>query len=111
MSSPLPDFGVPAPASPGRLAPDRAAAEDLARLLRALADPTRIQLLALMHGAGPEGATVKELTDALTFRQPTISHHLRILLEEGVVRKEQAGRQTWYSIAPEHAESISDLLR
>ncbi|GAA1677820.1 hypothetical protein GCM10010977_29340 [Citricoccus zhacaiensis] len=107
----MPEFDAPAPTSHGHLAPDRSTAENLARMLRALADPTRIQLLALMNGAGPEGTTVKELTDALTFRQPTISHHLRILLDEGIVCKSQTGRQTWYSIAAEHAGSISDLLR
>lgn len=90
---------------------DRDAAEAIARTLRAVADPTRIQLLALVLGAPNAEATVGELAEALGLRQPTVTHHLGILAEDGVIVKAQRGRQVWVSIAPERLASVEDLLR
>ncbi|WP_051317609.1 ArsR/SmtB family transcription factor [Arthrobacter sp. CAL618] len=90
---------------------DRASAEVLARTLRALADPTRIQLLSMIIGSTGGRVSVKELVDQLNFSQPTISHHLRIMYDEGILDREQSGRKVWYSIASAYRTSISDLLR
>lgn len=89
---------------------ERTAAEELARALRAIADPTRIQVLSVLAGSPDGEATVQTLTDGLGLRQPTISHHLRIMLEDGLVVREQRGRNVWYAIAPDRLESITDLL-
>ena len=89
---------------------ERGTAEELARTLRAIADPTRIQLLSILAGSPDGEATVQTLTDGMGLRQPTISHHLRIMLEDGLVIREQRGRKVWYAIAPERRASISDLL-
>ncbi|MHA7248425.1 ArsR/SmtB family transcription factor [Arthrobacter tecti] len=90
---------------------DRPSAEVLARTLRAVADPTRIQLLSMLVGS-PEGrATVKDLVVQLEFRQPTISHHLKIMFDEGILDKVQSGRQVRYSISARYRPTIEDLLR
>ncbi len=89
----------------------REAAEALARTLRAVADPTRLQLLSLIERTENHEATVGELTTGLGLRQPTISHHLRVMVEDGLLRREQRGRNAWYSVTPERRTEINDLLR
>lgn len=59
------------------------AAEDLAFTLKVLADPTRLKILAMLHANDPMSVT--ELTAKLPLSQPTVSHHLRILDEAGLV--------------------------
>lgn len=56
-------------------------------LLRVVSVPTRLQLLSLIHHSVDGRARVVDLTAALQFRQPTISHHLRVLDEAGVVER------------------------
>ncbi len=89
----------------------RGAAEDLARTLRAIADPTRLQVLSIILGAENGEATVGELASALGFSQPTVTHHLRIMVEDGLLVREPRGRQVWHSIAPDRRTAILDLLR
>lgn len=90
---------------------DRSAAEELARTLRAVADPTRLQLLSMIVGSPGGEATVGDLAEGLGLRQPTVTHHLRILVEDGLLVRDPRGRQVWMSIAEERRESIMDLLR
>lgn len=87
----------------------RPAAERLARTLRLVADPTRLQLLSMINGSSE--VTVSELTEHLGLRQPTISHHLRLMFEDGLLVREQRGRHVWYAIAPDRRADIADLLR
>lgn len=89
----------------------RPAAERLARTLRLVADPTRLQLLSMINGSPGGEVTVGELTGHLGLRQPTISHHLRLMLEDGLLTREQRGRHMWYAIAPDRRDDIADLLR
>lgn len=90
---------------------ERGVAESLARSLRAVADPTRLRLLSMIVRAPDEEVTVGELATALDFAQPTITHHLRILVDEGVLLREQRGKYVWHSIAPDRKAAIIDLLR
>lgn len=90
---------------------DRGSAERLARTLRAVADPTRLQVLSLLNDASDGEATVRDLVEPLGLRQPTISHHLRIMFEEGLLSREQRGREVYYAIAPDRRGEIADLLR
>lgn len=99
---------VPGP-SGGAL--ERSAAEQLARTLRAIAHPTRLQLLSIIFASAEGRSTVSELTEPLGLSQPTISHHLKIMTEDGLLDREQRGRNVWYSIALDRVEAISDLLR
>lgn len=89
----------------------RAQAEEIARTLKAVADPTRIQILAIVAGAPSGETTVGELADALGLRQPTITHHLRILIDDGLLTREPRGRQVWVSISPERWRDVRDVLR
>lgn len=89
---------------------DRDSAELLARTLRAVADPTRLQVLSLLTQSPAGEAVVGDLAEKLGLRQPTVSHHLRIMHEDGLVVREQRGRNVWYSITPDRRASITDLL-
>jgi ArsR family transcriptional regulator len=76
-------------------------AERLAAALRVLADPARLRLLSLI-GSDPEGeACVCDLTVPLGLSQPTVSHHLKVLTEAGLVGREQRGRWVYYWLLPE----------
>ena len=112
VPSAAPD-GVPRPApansTTGPLT--RTAAETLAKTLRMVADPTRLQLLSMINGSPGQEVTVGELTQHLGLRQPTISHHLRLMFEDGLLDREQRGRHVWYSIAKDRRDAIADLLR
>ncbi|MCU1579552.1 MAG: hypothetical protein JWP19_1756 [Rhodoglobus sp.] len=99
----------PAPARPGLL--ERAAAEQIARNLRAMADPTRVQILSLIVEAPAGRRPVTELADELGLSQPTVSHHLRIMTEEGLLERVQEGRQAWYSLVPSRAADVFDSVR
>lgn len=89
---------------------DRDSAEVLARTLRAVADPTRLQLLSLLIGSPAGEEVVGDLVETLGLSQPTVSHHLRIMLDDGLLTREQRGRKVWYSIAPDRRTAIADLL-
>lgn len=90
---------------------DRSTAEQLARTLRAVADPTRLQVLSLLNAAPNGEAVVRDLVEPLGLRQPTISHHLRIMFEEGLLTREPRGREVVYAIAADRRAEIADLLR
>lgn len=89
----------------------REAAERIARSLRALADPTRVQLLALIVESSDGRRSVTELADALGLTQPTVSHHLRVMADEGLVDRTQVGRLAWYSITPTRLGEVVDAMR
>lgn len=78
--------------------------------LALIADPTRARMLSLIL-ARPDGrATVTELAAELGLRQPTVSHHAKALHDEGVLVRTPEGRRAWYSVAPDQAERVADLL-
>lgn len=90
---------------------DRATAEGLARLLKAVADPARLQLLALIKSSPSGESCVCDLTVPLALSQPTVSHHLRILTDAGLLRREGRGTWAWYSVNEDRLRELSDLLR
>ena len=110
MASPAPQRD-PAAADPPQQRLDRADAERIARTLRAVADPTRLQLLSMILGSPLGESLVGELADELGLTQPTVSHHMRIMFGDGLLTREQRGRQVWYSIAADRLPDITDLLR
>jgi ArsR family transcriptional regulator len=88
----------------------RADAQRLAGLLKAVADPARLRLLSLIQSA-PEGeASVSDLTEPLGLSQPTVSHHLRILTEAGLLEREKRGVWAYYRLVPSAIAAIADLL-
>ena len=89
---------------------DRASAEDLARLLKAVADPARLQLLALVRaGEGGESCAC-DLTEPLGLSQPTVSHHLKVLTEAGRLAREQRGTWAWFRVVPERLAEIGAVF-
>lgn len=97
---------------PGTAEPlSRSAAESLSKTLKLVADPTRLQLLSMISGSPGREVTVGELTTHLGLRQPTISHHLRLMFDDGLLTREQRGRHVWYAISPDRHDDIADLLR
>src|SRR5487761_97083 len=87
-----------------------AEAEDLAPLFKAIADPVRLRLLSLIacHEGGE--ACVCDLTGALELTAPTISHHLKVLREAGLIGSERRGTWVYYWINPEALARLSALL-
>ena len=108
MAIPTRDADGPLAASRGV---DREAAEGIARSLKVLADPTRVQLLGMVADSPGGRALVGQLATTLGLRQPTVSHHMRLLLEEGVLEREQEGRVVWYSVAPDRQAEVGEFLR
>lgn len=79
--------------------------------LAALADPVRLRIVSML-AAAPEGTACGcDLEAPLGIAQPTVSHHLRILRQAGLVAGERRGRWVHYRLVPERLEEISDLLR
>jgi ArsR family transcriptional regulator len=77
---------------------DRDEAERLAVMLKAIADPTRLQIFRIIERAPAGEACVCDLADCLGFRQPTVSHHLKIMTEAGLLNRERRGTWAWYSV-------------
>jgi ArsR family transcriptional regulator, arsenate/arsenite/antimonite-responsive transcriptional repressor len=87
-----------------------AAAADLAKAFKALGDPVRLRLLSLI-AAHPGGEVcVCELTDSFDVTGPTISHHLKVLREAGLIDCERRGTWVYYWIVPPALAALSQLL-
>ena len=89
---------------------DEASAAALADGLKVIADPARLRLLSLIAAAAPTGACACDLVGPLGRSQPTISHHLAVLVEAGLLRRERRGRWAWYSVVPERLEVLRSAL-
>jgi ArsR family transcriptional regulator len=89
---------------------DRDQAEELTRLLKAIADPTRLQILSLINAQADGSACVCDLADAINVSQPTISHHLKILSSVGLLEREKRGTWAWYSINQQQWSSLADVV-
>jgi ArsR family transcriptional regulator len=89
---------------------DAAAAERIAPLLKALADPVRLRLVSLVasHAAGE--ACVCDLNDAFDLSQPTISHHLKLLHEAGILDREKRGVWVYYRVNSGALRDLATLL-
>jgi ArsR family transcriptional regulator len=86
-------------------------AEVLAAAFRLLGDPGRLRLLGLIGDAGEEGVCTCDLVEPLGLTQPTVSHHLKLLREGGLVEARRQGRFTYYRAAPGAASSLVAGLR
>jgi ArsR family transcriptional regulator len=81
-------------------------AEQVAPLLKALADPVRLRLMSLVASRAGGEACVCDLTDAFELSQPTISHHLKVLHETGLLDREKRGVWVYYRA---HTDALADL--
>jgi ArsR family transcriptional regulator len=80
------------------------AAEDLASVFKALADPTRVAIVNRL--ASGEKCCVCDLTEVFELSQPTVSHHLRILREAGLVESERRGTFAYYWVVPDAMDRL-----
>lgn len=85
-------------------------AERLARAFKALADPTRVRLLSLVAAAEGGEACICHLTEPVGVAQPTVSHHMKQLVDAGLVTREQRGRWAYYAAVPEALAALGSAL-
>ena len=84
-------------------------ADALAGAFKALADPARLRLVSIIAGS-PGGRCACDLVTPLGRSQPTVSHHLRVLREAGLVESERRGQWIWYRVVPERLEALRAAL-
>jgi len=85
-------------------------AAQIAPLLKALADPVRLRLLSLVASYDGQEACVCDLNDAFDLSQPTISHHLKMLHEAGLVDRSKRGVWVYYRVRAEAVSALGALL-
>jgi ArsR family transcriptional regulator, arsenate/arsenite/antimonite-responsive transcriptional repressor len=85
-------------------------AERIAPLLKALADPVRLRLLSLVASHADGEACVCDLNDAFDLSQPTISHHLKVLHEVGLLDRTKRGVWVYYSVKPDALADLGALI-
>jgi ArsR family transcriptional regulator len=87
-----------------------AEAERLARLLKAVADPTRLRLLSIVAAHDGGEACVCDLTEPVGLTQGTVSHHMRVLVDAGILTREQRGKWAYYALVPDALNSLADFI-
>ncbi len=104
--------GVAASCCPGVLRQrlERAQAEELAGAFKTIADPGRLLLLSFIADQPDAEACVCNLVEPLGLTQPTVSHHLKILTDAGLLARERRGTWMYYRIVPERMAALRDAL-
>jgi ArsR family transcriptional regulator, arsenate/arsenite/antimonite-responsive transcriptional repressor len=97
-----------APLSQGPLSPEQA--EQVAPLLKALGDPVRLRLMSLVASRPGGEACVCDLTGDFDLSQPTISHHLKVLHEEGLLDRDKRGVWVYYQVRSQAMASLGALI-
>ena len=87
-----------------------AEAERLAAALKAIADPARLRLISLVSAHADKEACVCDLTEPVGLSQPTVSHHLKILVDAGILTREQRGKWAYYRLVPDALGDIARLI-
>jgi ArsR family transcriptional regulator, arsenate/arsenite/antimonite-responsive transcriptional repressor len=85
-------------------------AEQIAPLLKALADPVRLRLMSLVASHAGGEACVCDLNEAFDLSQPTISHHLKVLHEVGLLDRSKRGVWVYYRARPEALAGLAELI-
>ena len=100
--------GCCAPVTAGVL--DESDAEDLAAALKVLADPARLRLLSMVAAAESGEACACDLVEPLGRSQPTVSHHLSMLVDAGLLAREKRGKWAWYRVVPERLQALQAAI-
>ncbi|MBZ4321237.1 ArsR/SmtB family transcription factor [Streptomyces huiliensis] len=90
------------------LAEDQAV--ELAKVFKALGDPVRLRLLSMIASRAGGEVCVCDLTPAFDLSQPTVSHHLRLLREAGLIASERRGTWVYYRLLPEMTDRLAGIL-
>ena len=110
---PAPALTPTAPACCAPLVCEPLSAQDaaaLARTLKAIADPARLRLLSLVAAREGAEACVCELTEPLGLSQPTVSHHLRVLVDAGLLTRDKRGVWAYYALVPGALDAVAAVL-
>ena len=102
---PAPCCGI---TTPGGLT--REQAETNAVLLKAVADPVRLRLLSMIRDSESGEACVCDLTPAVGLAQPTVSHHLKVLTEAGLIEREKRGTWAWFRLVPSRLDDVRSIF-
>jgi len=89
---------------------DQADAERLASALKAIADPARLRLISMVAASESGEVCVCDFTGPIGLSQPTVSHHLKILVEGGVLAREQRGKWAYYRLVPDALDTLGRLI-
>ncbi len=112
MTDPLPlvttDDACCGTVSAGTLESDQV--ERVARVFKALGDPTRVRLLSLLAASDTGELCICDLTDPVGLAQPTVSHHMKQLVEAGLVAREQRGKWAFYRVVESGLASAAASL-
>ena len=98
-----------APLAEAPLSEDDAAV--LASRLKAVADPARLRLVSLVLASPGQEACICDLTAPLRLSQPTISHHMKVLVDAGLLVREKRGRWAYFRAVPEAFEALAQALQ
>jgi len=85
-------------------------AEEIARVFKALADPARLRLLSFIAACEDCEACVCDLTGPVGLSQPTVSHHLKVLADAGLVTRDKRGVWAYYSLVPGAVAGLTETL-
>lgn len=86
------------------------AAQQLAAVLKAIAEPTRLRLLSLVAAHADGEACICDLTDPVRLTQPTVSHHMKVLVDAGLLTREQRGKWAFYRLVPGAFDALAQFL-
>lgn len=89
---------------------DEGQASDLATAFKALADPIRLRLLSMIAAAPGGEACACDLVEPLGRSQPTISHHLSLLVDAGLITREKRGKWAWFRVVDERMRELRIAL-
>lgn len=85
-------------------------AEALAARFKALSDPNRLRILSIVSSSPEAETCVCDLSEPLNLGQPTVSHHLKIMVEAGLLNREKRGVWAYYSLVPGALDSLAATL-
>ncbi|WP_405797661.1 ArsR/SmtB family transcription factor [Streptomyces sp. NBC_01506] len=89
---------------------DEETAAELAPVFKALGDPVRLRLLSMIASRAGGEICVCDLTPAFDLSQPTISHHLKLLKQAGLIASERRGTWVYYRLLPEQTDRLAAIL-
>ncbi|MCQ8193072.1 ArsR/SmtB family transcription factor [Streptomyces rugosispiralis] len=89
---------------------DDARSVELAKVFKALGDPIRLRLLSMIASRAGGEVCVCDLTPAFDLSQPTVSHHLKLLRQAGLIDRERRGTWVYYRLLPEMTDRLAGLL-
>jgi ArsR family transcriptional regulator, arsenate/arsenite/antimonite-responsive transcriptional repressor len=85
-------------------------ADRLSGIFKAVADPSRLRLLSIIASHDGGEACVCDLTEPLELSQPTVSHHLKVLAEAGLVTRDKRGKWAYFAVVPDALDALGKVL-